>query len=167
MITLFRNIRHAFRVILKEEGGFWSGCLYRGIFPTLCGIAPYVGLNFAVYETLKGDVTMCMFMDDTSIITPTLRRQFQSRININACWDKSFYGVNPLWFLGYPTVVRRLAQSGPWVSPLTHSGSIAKSTILLSSPFVGYNRLWSLSWPTLVHGLAHSGPWVSPLLFLG
>jgi solute carrier family 25 phosphate transporter 23/24/25/41 len=50
----YRNVRHAFRTILKEEGGIWSGCLYRGISPTLCGIAPYVGLNFAVYETLKG-----------------------------------------------------------------------------------------------------------------
>ena len=28
--------------------------MYRGIVPTICGIAPYVGLNFAVYETLKG-----------------------------------------------------------------------------------------------------------------
>ncbi len=50
--TLCRSIRHAFQTILKEEGGFWS--LYRGIFPTLTGIAPYVGLNFACYETLKG-----------------------------------------------------------------------------------------------------------------
>ena len=49
-----RSIGHAFQTILKEEGGFWSGCLYRGIFPTLMGIAPYVGLNFAFYETLKG-----------------------------------------------------------------------------------------------------------------
>ena len=54
VMSLCRNVRHAFRTILKEEGGMWSGCLYRGIFPTLCGIAPYVGLNFAVYETLKG-----------------------------------------------------------------------------------------------------------------
>ena len=53
-LSRHRNIRHAFRTILKEEGGFWSGCLYRGLFPTLLGIAPYVGLNFAVYETLKG-----------------------------------------------------------------------------------------------------------------
>ena len=29
-----RNIRHTFKVILKEEGGFWSGALYRGIVPT-------------------------------------------------------------------------------------------------------------------------------------
>jgi len=66
----YRNIRHCFQTILKEEGGFWRGCLYRGLSPTLMvgsdiknviiyflllqGIAPYVGLNFAVYESLKG-----------------------------------------------------------------------------------------------------------------
>lgn len=27
--------------------------LYRGISPTLIGVAPYVGINFFVYETLK------------------------------------------------------------------------------------------------------------------
>lgn len=52
----YKNIRHAFRTILREEGGVWSGCLYRGLFPTILGIAPYVGLNFAIYESLKGHV---------------------------------------------------------------------------------------------------------------
>lgn len=27
--------------------------LYRGISPTLIGVAPYVGVNYLVYETLK------------------------------------------------------------------------------------------------------------------
>lgn len=60
----YRSIRHAFQTILHEEGGFWSGCLYRGLVPTLMGIAPYVGLNFAVYETLKGFVMSRVFDDD-------------------------------------------------------------------------------------------------------
>jgi solute carrier family 25 phosphate transporter 23/24/25/41 len=50
----YKNMRHCFQTILKEEGGFWSGCLYRGITPTILGIAPYVGINFAVFEALKG-----------------------------------------------------------------------------------------------------------------
>jgi len=37
--------------IYKNEGGFWS--LYRGIWPTTLGVAPYVAINFAVYEQLK------------------------------------------------------------------------------------------------------------------
>ncbi|XP_048590315.1 mitochondrial adenine nucleotide transporter ADNT1 [Nematostella vectensis] len=53
----YRNIRHAFVTILKEEGGLFSGCLFKGLGPSLIGIAPYIGLNFMVYETMKG---LCM-----------------------------------------------------------------------------------------------------------
>jgi len=37
--------------IYKEEGG--ARGLYRGINPTIIGVAPYVGLNFAIYEFLR------------------------------------------------------------------------------------------------------------------
>ncbi|VEU20302.1 DEKNAAC101231 [Brettanomyces naardenensis] len=37
--------------IYKNEGGFRA--LYRGLMPTSCGVAPYVGLNFAIYESMK------------------------------------------------------------------------------------------------------------------
>ncbi|KAH3680408.1 hypothetical protein WICMUC_000339 [Wickerhamomyces mucosus] len=37
--------------IYKNEGGFLA--LYRGIWPTTLGVAPYVAINFAVYEQLK------------------------------------------------------------------------------------------------------------------
>ncbi len=37
--------------IYKTEGGFFA--LYRGIIPTTMGVAPYVGINFAVYEKLR------------------------------------------------------------------------------------------------------------------
>lgn len=35
----------------KTEGGFTA--LYRGIIPTVAGVAPYVGLNFMVYESVR------------------------------------------------------------------------------------------------------------------
>lgn len=35
----------------KTEGGFMA--LYRGIVPTVAGVAPYVGLNFMVYESVR------------------------------------------------------------------------------------------------------------------
>lgn len=57
----YRNILHAFQTILKDEGGMLSGCLYKGLPPTIMGIAPYIGLNFAVYETLK-DFVLRHFM---------------------------------------------------------------------------------------------------------
>lgn len=35
----------------KTEGGFLA--LYRGIIPTVAGVAPYVGLNFMIYESVR------------------------------------------------------------------------------------------------------------------
>lgn len=37
--------------IYKHEGGFFA--LYRGLLPSLLGIAPLVAINFTVYERLK------------------------------------------------------------------------------------------------------------------
>lgn len=41
---------HACGVILRTEG---VGALYKGLVPTLIGIAPYAALNFASYDLLK------------------------------------------------------------------------------------------------------------------
>ncbi|KAL9046129.1 MAG: hypothetical protein Q9214_000959 [Letrouitia sp. 1 TL-2023] len=38
-------------LMYKTEGGFFA--LYRGILPTVAGVAPYVGLNFMVYESVR------------------------------------------------------------------------------------------------------------------
>ncbi|KAJ7783101.1 mitochondrial carrier domain-containing protein [Mycena metata] len=43
------------RKILREEGGIRG--LYRGLVATAFGVAPYVGINFAAYEFLRGVVT--------------------------------------------------------------------------------------------------------------
>lgn len=42
-------------IMYKDEGG-WRA-LYRGIVPTVAGVAPYVGLNFMVYESIRGYFT--------------------------------------------------------------------------------------------------------------
>lgn len=39
----------------RTEGGFLA--LYRGIIPTVAGVAPYVGLNFMTYEAVRGFFT--------------------------------------------------------------------------------------------------------------
>ena len=49
--SIWACIRH----ICKAEGGILA--LYRGIFPTVLGVAPYVGINFAVYERMRELVT--------------------------------------------------------------------------------------------------------------
>ena len=41
--------------VFREEGGIRA--LYRGIITTGMGVAPYVGLNFATYEALRGVIT--------------------------------------------------------------------------------------------------------------
>ncbi|ERT01871.1 hypothetical protein HMPREF1624_00165 [Sporothrix schenckii ATCC 58251] len=38
-------------LMYKNEGGFKA--LYRGIIPTVAGVAPYVGLNFMTYEAVR------------------------------------------------------------------------------------------------------------------
>ena len=35
MTWSYRNILHAFQTILKDEGGLISGCLYKGLPPTV------------------------------------------------------------------------------------------------------------------------------------
>lgn len=42
-------------LMYKTEGGVRG--LYRGILPTVAGVAPYVGLNFMVYEAVRGYFT--------------------------------------------------------------------------------------------------------------
>jgi len=46
----YRGMLHATRCIVAEEGVL---ALWRGWLPSVIGVIPYVGLNFAVYETLK------------------------------------------------------------------------------------------------------------------
>jgi solute carrier family 25 phosphate transporter 23/24/25/41 len=41
--------------VMREEGGVRA--LYRGLMTTAFGVAPYVGINFATYELLRGIIT--------------------------------------------------------------------------------------------------------------
>jgi len=41
--------------VMRDEGGVRA--LYRGLVPTAMGVAPYVGINFAAYESLRGVIT--------------------------------------------------------------------------------------------------------------
>ncbi|KAK3434949.1 hypothetical protein EUGRSUZ_D02348 [Eucalyptus grandis] len=46
----YRGMFHALSSVLREEG---PRALYKGWLPSVIGVIPYVGLNFAVYESLK------------------------------------------------------------------------------------------------------------------
>lgn len=45
MFDLHRNIRHACVTIVKEEGGLFSGCLFRGLGPSLIVSHKTIKLN--------------------------------------------------------------------------------------------------------------------------
>jgi solute carrier family 25 phosphate transporter 23/24/25/41 len=49
--TQYRGMWDCAKKIYKEEGRVRA--LFRGLSPTIIGIAPYVALNFTTYETLK------------------------------------------------------------------------------------------------------------------
>jgi solute carrier family 25 phosphate transporter 23/24/25/41 len=50
----YTGLGHAIRTIAREEGPL---AFYKGWLPSVIGVVPYVGLNFAVYESLK---ELCM-----------------------------------------------------------------------------------------------------------
>ncbi|OQR87465.1 Mitochondrial Carrier (MC) Family [Achlya hypogyna] len=51
----YNGIWHALRVTVRNEG---IQGLYRGMSPTVVGIAPYVGLNFMVFEGLRASAPL-------------------------------------------------------------------------------------------------------------
>ncbi|KAL0489791.1 mitochondrial substrate carrier family protein B [Acrasis kona] len=62
---VYKGIGDALVVIFKQEG--ISG-LYRGLVPTLYGIAPYVALNFTLYERLKFYAMQYQKSEDLGIV---------------------------------------------------------------------------------------------------
>jgi solute carrier family 25 phosphate transporter 23/24/25/41 len=50
---IYRGIIHGLVEVTRNEGFF---ALYRGLWPSICGVVPYVGIDFCVYETLKSYV---------------------------------------------------------------------------------------------------------------
>lgn len=62
--------------VMREEGGALA--LYRGMIPTAVGVAPYVGINFAAYEALRG------------VITPPDKTTVVRKLSCGALAGKSF-----------------------------------------------------------------------------
>lgn len=62
----YRGIAHAAVTIVREEG---PRALYKGWLPSVIGVVPYVGLNFAVYETLKARDGRARLMPSRTVCT--------------------------------------------------------------------------------------------------
>jgi len=69
--------------IMREEGGVRA--LYRGLLTTSAGVAPYVGINFAAYEFLRG------------VITPPGKSSVWRKLSCGALAGK-FINSNPFFF---------------------------------------------------------------------
>ncbi|KAG0504078.1 hypothetical protein HPP92_004150 [Vanilla planifolia] len=67
----YRGMFHALGMVYREEG---FRALYKGWLPSVIGVIPYVGLNFAVYESLKdwlvkSKAYMCEDDQDLGVVT--------------------------------------------------------------------------------------------------
>lgn len=65
----YNGIVHAARSIIGKEGPL---ALYKGWVPSVIGVVPYVGLNFAVYESLKAELIGfygCNSEQELSVVT--------------------------------------------------------------------------------------------------
>lgn len=62
----YRGMLHAMSTVIREEG---PRALYKGWVPSVIGVVPYVGLNFAVYETLKDWVYKAQPVGEQSDLT--------------------------------------------------------------------------------------------------
>lgn len=64
--SMSSNTNNSGKAILRQQQGLWSTlrgiymneggmlAIYRGLSPTTLGVAPYVALNFTIYESIRG-----------------------------------------------------------------------------------------------------------------
>lgn len=50
LLSYLYSIWHGLRTVARKEGPL---ALFRGLWPTMLGVFPYIGIDFAIYETLK------------------------------------------------------------------------------------------------------------------
>lgn len=79
--------------IVRESG---PASLFRGITPSLCGIVPYVGIDFAVYDTLRELIPKRPHSDE-----PTIEGKLMAGAAAGTCGQTVAYPLD---------TVRRLLQ---------------------------------------------------------
>lgn len=109
----YTSIIHCARVVIKEEG---LVALWRGWVPSVIGVVPYVGLNFAVYETLK------------EVVLDHYELQSERELSVVTRLACGALAGTVGQTVAYPLdVVRRRMQMSGWVGAqsLHHSGGKA------------------------------------------
>lgn len=127
---------HAARTIAREEG---SRAFYKGWLPSVIGVVPYVGLNFAVYETLK-DVEM-----KRRGVTDERDLGVATRLTCGALAGSVGQTV------AYPLdVVRRRLQVTGWSASGVAAGGAGGAAVAMPPQYTGMVRA-----PPLLRSLAH------------
>lgn len=87
--------------------------LWRGWVPSVIGVIPYVGLNFAVYETLKDGVIQ---MSGVFPIDCDARHCMQPGSALELYYQGSSHRLICRWFVYLPHILRSAEHLGKWQS---------------------------------------------------
>ncbi|CAM6089737.1 unnamed protein product [Calypogeia fissa] len=118
----YRGMFHAFATIMKEEGAL---AVYKGWLPSVIGVIPYVGLNFAVYESLK----------DHIVKSPLYTAKDESELGVVTKLLCGAAAGTVGQTVAYPLdVVRRRMQMSGWkdASPVLMSDGTVKAPVQYS-----------------------------------
>lgn len=111
---------------MREEGGVRA--LYRGLITTAVGVAPYVGINFAAYEFLRG------------VITPPGKSSVARKLSCGALAGS----ISQTLTYPFDVLRRKMQVSGIQGGSIKYNGAIDALTSILRTEGVGglYRGLW-------------------------
>ncbi|KAL9962185.1 hypothetical protein ACROYT_G031266 [Oculina patagonica] len=144
----YRNILHAFQTILKDEGGLFSGCLYKGLPPTIMGIAPYIGLNFAVYETLKDVVLKHLIVKAREAELKRMDKDKELPVFIRLCCGALAGGISQTVTYPLDVVRRRMQMKG--ISGDLFAYTSTRHAFSMIVQIEGIKGLYKGMWPNLL-----------------
>ncbi|EDR11962.1 uncharacterized protein LACBIDRAFT_247279 [Laccaria bicolor S238N-H82] len=115
--------------IMKEEGGVRG--LYRGLVTTAVGVAPYVGINFAAYEFLRG------------IVTPPGKSSIARKLSCGALAGS----ISQTLTYPFDVLRRKMQVSGMQGGSIKYNGALDALWSILSKE--GVSGLYRGLWPNL------------------
>ncbi|KAF5385958.1 hypothetical protein D9615_002645 [Tricholomella constricta] len=116
--------------IMREEGGVRG--LYRGLITTAVGVAPYVGINFAAYEFLRG------------IITPPGKSSVSRKLGCGALAGT----ISQTLTYPFDVLRRKMQVTGMKGGQVKYRGAVHALTSILQAE--GVRGLYRGLWPNLL-----------------
>ncbi|TFK74067.1 mitochondrial carrier [Pluteus cervinus] len=116
--------------IMREEGGIRG--LYRGLITTAMGVAPYVGINFAAYEFLRG------------VITPPGKSSISRKLSCGALAGS----ISQTLTYPFDVLRRKMQMTGMKGGSIKYSGAFDALASILRAE--GVQGLYRGLWPNLL-----------------